>query len=233
MTPDGDSSDHGPTAATRPSERTTTRSACGSAAPWWWRRSRWRPARAALPQLDLGGGVERGRHVVGEQQLGVAGERAGQREALDLTAGQPYAAVADQGVAPPASATSRPSRASAIASSTSRSVVERDVVGERAGQHPRHLGHVGDPAGPQERLGVVDGAAVPARAPRADQAGERRERLDLPEPIWPSSSTSSPGRTVRSTPLAPIVPSSWTAVNPTSRSRSAVRPGRPARGGAG
>jgi hypothetical protein len=40
-------------------------------------------------------------------------------------------------------------------------VVEPDVVGERSGQHTRHLGHVRHLAGAQERLGVRDLGAVP------------------------------------------------------------------------
>jgi hypothetical protein len=62
-------------------------------------------------------------------------------------------------------------------------VVERDVVGERAGQHPRHLADVGDLAGPQERLRVVDLAVVPLDAALVvDEAGERGQQARLARP---------------------------------------------------
>ena len=94
-----DSSVHGPSSTTRPASSTTTRSACASAAALLVAPMTAVPRVAQrLPQLDLGGGVERGRHVVGQQHVGVGGQRPGQRESLHLPAGEAYAAVADERV---------------------------------------------------------------------------------------------------------------------------------------
>ena len=178
-----DSSVHGPTAATRPSTSTTTRSAWASAARFDVAPT---TVDAALPQrgpqLDLGRGVERGGDVVGQQQLGVAGESAGQRQPLHLAAGQPDSPVADQrlGSAGRLDVGGEPGGLEGRAEHPV-GVVEEDVVGEGPGEHPGHLGDVGDPAGPQERLRVLDGPAVPADlAGAGDQARQRREQAGLP-----------------------------------------------------
>ena len=77
---------------------------------------------------------------------------------------------------------------------TSRPVAEADVVGEAAGQHPRHLGDVGDLRRPEERLRVGDLADRSTAARRSARSARRgpTSRLDLPEPTCPTSSTSSP-----------------------------------------
>jgi hypothetical protein len=96
--------------------------------------------------------------------------------------------VADQGVGTPGRVDVR-TEASGLERGRhgAAGVVEPHVVRERAGQHPRDLGDVGDPPRTQERLRVVDGRAVPADLTGArHQTGERREqarlaRADLPE----------------------------------------------------
>ena len=59
-------------------------------------------------------------------------------------------------------------------------VVEGDVAGEAAREHPRHLGDVGHPRGAQGGLRVVDDLVVPADlAGAGDQAGQRAEQARL------------------------------------------------------
>ena len=65
-------------------------------------------------------------------------------------------------------------------------VTEHDVVGERAGQHPRHLRDVRHLARPQEDLRVVDLDPVPRdRAGVVDQAGEAAQQARLARPDLP------------------------------------------------
>ena len=104
----------GPTSATVPSTSTTTLSARASAARFESHRPPCAPLPQGGPQLDLGRGVEGAGDVVGEQQLGVGGQRPREREALHLTSGQPHAAVPDERVGPPASSMSSASRAPRI-----------------------------------------------------------------------------------------------------------------------
>ena len=192
------SSDHGPTAATRPSTSTTTRSAWASAARLEVAPITVAPrSRSARPQLDLGGGVERGGDVVGEQQLGVAGQRPGQREPLHLAAGQPDAAVADQGVgaaggldvgAQPGRLERRPRprgrRGRAATLSVKVPDSTRGTWATWATRPGRRKACGSATRSPFQRISPV----------LVDQPGQRRRAgWTCPEPTWPSSSTSSPG----------------------------------------
>ena len=82
-----------------PSTSTTTRSAWASAARLEVAPMTVAPRsrRAAHSSISVAASSA-GRDVVGQQQLGVAGQRAGQREPLHLAAGEPDAAVPDQRV---------------------------------------------------------------------------------------------------------------------------------------
>ena len=141
-----------------------------------------RPAGAqGCPELDLGGRIERRGDVVGQQQVSLAGERSGEGQPLHLTAGETDPAVADEGVGSaglgdvPLHTGRRQCRLDQPVG-----VVEGDVAGEGAGQHPRHLGDVGDPAGPQLDLRLGKGAAVPEHLPGVGgQPGQRREQAGL------------------------------------------------------
>ena len=86
-----------PWAATVPPSSTTTWSAWTSAARFDGRADHGHPVLAQRPpQRQLGGDVQRRRHVVGDQQLGTRRQRPGQRQPLQLPAGQPGALVPDE-----------------------------------------------------------------------------------------------------------------------------------------
>ena len=153
-------------------------------------------ARSACRELDLGRGVECARDIVGEQQLGLGGEGAGQGEALHLTAGQPDPAVADQ-----RRRSARRLHVGAEPGVVDRlvdgaRVVEPDVVGERARTAPAAPGRRGRP----DRGAGTSRASVDRRRRSSGSSpvcstrpASAASRLDLPEPTCPSSSTSSPG----------------------------------------
>jgi hypothetical protein len=135
------------------------------------------PVTQRPPELDLGGRVERAGDVVGQEQLGVGGQRSRQGETLDLSPGEAYATVTDDRV-----------RAARLLDveleprvgdrAVERPVVAQpDVVGEGAGEHPRHLGDVRHLPRPQEGLRVLDQLVVPPDgAGVLDQAGQRRQQ---------------------------------------------------------
>ena len=194
-----------------------------------------RRAAQRRPELDLGGGVERRGDVVGQQQLGVAGERAGQREPLHLAAGEPDAAVADErvgaaGLLDVAAPAGRVARAGL------------DLAGRR-GRAATLSAKVPD----STRGTWATWATRPGR--RNDlRVGDRRGRSSAsrrcgrparPAPRAGWTCPSRPGRaaaparrasTVRSTSLTPMVPSSWTAVRPTQLEACAAGRAAPGRG---
>ena len=139
------------------------------------------PLAQRLPELDLGGGVERRGDVVGQEQLGVAGQGPGQREPLHLTSGQAYAAVPDErvGSARLGHVAVEARRGESRLRDAAR-VVEQHVVAEGAREHPRHLGHVGDARGAELGLGIADRSLVPPDAPRGahqPRQGAQQARL--------------------------------------------------------
>ena len=223
--------DHGPASATRPSTSTTTRSACARAARLGGRADHGGTALAqGRPELDLGGGVERGRHVVGEQQLGVAGQRPGQREPLHLTTGQPDAAVPDErvGTAGVVDVALHPGR-----------LERRARPGGRGGRARRCRGRCRTARaapGRRGRPGPAAGRPGGRRRTRSfqrispvlvDQAGQRAEQAGLARADLTEQQHQLAGRRPsRSTSLTPIVPSSWTAVSAAERAaRAAGRAG--------
>ena len=191
-----DSSCHGPSSTTRPESSTTTRSACASAAALLVApMTVVPPGPQRLPQLDLGGGVERGRHVVGQQHVGVASPAPGPARGAapahrrGVRRGGRRAASA-----PPASATSRPMRAASSAGTTDRSAWSRATLPVNVPDSTR-----GTCATWATRPGrsVVCGSSTRRSFQRISpvlltRPASAPSRLDLPEPTWPSSRTSSP-----------------------------------------
>jgi hypothetical protein len=121
--------------------------------------------------------VQRAGDVVGEEQLRARGEGSGEREPLDLPAGQPHAAVTDDGVDATGLLDVAAEPRGVHGGGDLARVVEPDVVQEGAGEHPRDLGHVRHLAGAEEHLGVGHLRAVPAQAAvvvhQARQCGEQ------------------------------------------------------------
>ena len=129
---------------------------------------------------------------------------------------------------PPASATSRSRRAAATAGSTRRSAWSRRMLSRKVPDSTRGTWATwAMRPGRSSVSGSVSGRSFQRTSPRVvTRPASAESRLDLPEPTWPSSSTSSPRSTRRSMPWAPTVPSSCTAVRPrTSRVRSGSRAG--------
>ena len=185
------------------------------------------------PQLDLGRGVQRRGDVVGQQQLGVAGQGAGQRQALHLPAGEPDAAVPDQRVGAAGGLDVGPSRAvSRAGRDRAVGVVEPDVVGEGARTAPAAPGRRGRPGpGAGTVCGSCDRLAVPADLAGAGRPARPARRAGWTCPSRPGRAAAPARRapTVRSTSLAPRVPSSCTAVTPDQLEACAA--GRAAPGG--
>ena len=135
---------------------------------------------------EPGEGVERPERLVGQQQLRLAHQRAGQGDPLLLAAGQLLG-----------QARSRPGepdlgeRCAARARARRAIDSEHDVVEHACPwQQPRVLKH-------HRRCSGT--ASVPSPAPWSRPATARSNVL-LPEPLRPSSATNSPARDVRSIP---------------------------------
>ena len=178
----GDSSRHGPSSTTRPASSTTTRSAWASAADLLVAPITAAPrARSACHSSISVVASSADETSSASSRSASAGQRAGQREALHLPAGEAYAAVPDERVGAAGLGDVAP-HAGGLERRHDRAVrvVEGDVAGERAGQHPRHLRDVGDPRRAQGGLRVVDDLVVPADvAGAAHQPGQRAEQAGL------------------------------------------------------
>ena len=145
--------------------RTTTRSAWVSAARFEVEPIDGHAVVAqGAPQVELGRDVQRRGHVVGDEQLGARGERAGQRQPLQLAAGQPGALVADEQAEAGAGGGEVVVELGGGDGVVGVDLVaEADVVGDGAGQDAGQLGDVADLVGAQEHLGLGDRLAVPAQ----------------------------------------------------------------------
>lgn len=94
------------------------------------------------------------------------------------------------------------------------SVAEQHVVGEAAGQHPRHLGDVRDLRRPEEGLRVGDLAAVPAQR-RSARSVRRAPRAGWTCRSRPADQQHELAGLHGQVEVAdPIVPSSWIAEKP-------------------
>ena len=183
-----------------------------------------RPAHSSTSVV----GIECTGDVVGEKQFRLDRQCPGERQPLNLSAGEPDSAVTDERVDP----------------------ARRGDVGGRGAHRRRPARSRGRDRGARCRRTSPTAPGAPARRARparaAGTSGHRRRRRrsngsrrcgrparTAPTAGWtfpirpgPSSSTSSPASTVRSTPVTPRVPSSCTAVTSRSSKRcSGVRDG--------
>ncbi len=120
---------------------------------------------------------------------------------------------------PPASldVAAQPGRRRAPGTTSRSAWSSGDVVREGAGQHPRHLGDVGDPARAAGRPGGRRRTVSFQRTSPVlvDQAGQRAEQARLAGADLAEQQHQLAGRRPsRSTSLTPMVPSSWIAVKP-------------------
>ena len=144
-------------------------------------------SRSAAQSSISGSGVECAGDVVGEEHLDAGSQRSCEGEPLYLSAGEPDATVPDQGVLPTGvlDVASQPGGRDRVVESPP--MAQQDVVGEAAGQHPRHLGVVGATRR-EERLRVGDLPTVPEqyaecsiRPASAERVGWTLAGADLPD----------------------------------------------------
>ena len=209
---------------TRPSRTWTTRSARSADAGSWLTTSAVPPSSRdqlgdQVEHLARGGGVELARRLVRDQELRAAGEGRAERDPLLLAAGE----LARMSVA-----ACRPGRRARAARPARASRLRPGLAGE-AELHADELtrGQLAGERPPVVLVGVADRARAEAGRPPSDRAVRRRCRrrspsrrragrspatirssVDLPEPLGPRTTHSSPGCTVRVRPCSAATPPS-------------------------
>ena len=181
-------------------------------------------------QGTLVGQVDPGVGLVEEEQLGPAGQRPGDEDALLLAAGEVRDAVAGAVGEPDHGQGVVDRRAVLPAQGTQEATPGQSAGGDHLphrGGHPRGgrgaLGHEADPV-PVVEVGKRDAEEL-QRAPASGCSPVRaRTRVDLPEPLAPISARNSPECTARSMPRSTGRPPRETAP-PASRTGSVRRAG--------
>ena len=139
--------------------------------------ARLRPVGQTLPERGFRLHVERAREIIDDEQLRPPHERAGGGRALDLTAGEPHTARADQRVESVREAgdilLEHRGAHRAAHRCFDRAETEQDVRLQRIAEEARDLRHVRAPRRDEEGRGVFDLLAVPA-----DLAGVARQQAE-------------------------------------------------------
>ena len=162
-----------------------------------------------LGERLLAGRVHPGGRLVEHQQLGLAGQGAGDQGALLLAAGEGGDRVAGPVGEPDARAAPRVDRGPvgrrrAGAARPGGPAARRPTTSRDGGRHAaagaEALRDVADPV-PTAGTGAAAGAEErrPRRRPSGTSPSTARIRVDLPEPLAPSTATTSPAVTVSET----------------------------------
>ena len=189
---------------------TMMRSACRTVARRCAMTSVVRPARAPRAPLHqaLALRVERAGRLVEQQDRPVGEQRARDRKALALAAGQLDAALAERGVEALRQALDELERAGPLARGE-HLVASVAAAGRSARSRARSRRRSPDPAAPARpgralaRVHVAQVDAVDAHRARLRvvEAQQQREHVDLPAPEGPTSATRSPGCTREREPV--------------------------------